>query len=113
MTLRDFSLLSLGIPLAEKLSRTQEKPSFFRSTMAFVASGIAASFLSYPFQYIGLMQKNSSTPVSMRAVFAKTFHEQGLLGVYRGFGMATGRIALYNLLFGAAFSLGERIVRNH
>ncbi|HEY5235060.1 MAG TPA: MC/SLC25 family protein, partial [Rhabdochlamydiaceae bacterium] len=116
LLMRDLLYLPVCIPMAEKLRgvSTNNNPSplteFFKSTLAFTISGTAASTLSYPLQYIGVEQKNTSTPLTMKQVFAKARKESGLFGVYRGFGMATGRIALYNCLFGGVISLGERLV---
>jgi hypothetical protein len=53
-----------------------------RLTNAFLGSlltfgGTVASMLSYPFQYIGIMQKNTSTPLTMRQVFNTSRKESG------------------------------------
>ena len=112
--IRDLLYLPICIPLAEKLKKASQSNNglteFFKSTFAFTISGAAASALSYPFQYIGVVQKNSSTPLTMKQVFNKTRKESGFFGIYRGFGVASARIALYNCLFGSAISLGERIL---
>jgi hypothetical protein len=104
LLMRDLLYLPVCIPLAENLrsSFSKHNPSsltpFFQTTLAFFISGTAASTLSYPFQYIGVMQKNY--PLTVKQVFAKTLKESGCFGFYRGFKLATGRMALYNCLFG-------------
>jgi hypothetical protein len=116
LMIRDLLYLPICLPLAEKLRGASQnnKPSplteFLKSTLAFTFSGTIASALSYPFQYIGVMQKNTSTPLTMKQVFNMTRKESGFFGVYRGFGVASVRIALYNCLFGGAISIGERIL---
>ncbi len=116
MLIRDLLYLPICIPLAEELRGATPKnnPSllieFFKSTLAFTVSGTAASVLSYPFQYIGVVQKNSPISLTIKQVFTKARKANGIFEVYRGFGIATGRIALYNCLFGSAISLGERLV---
>jgi len=116
LLIRDILYLPICIPMAEKLrevslnNNSSPLTDFFKSTAAFIVSGTAASMLSYPFQYIGVVQKNGATPLTIRQVFVRTRRESGFFGVYRGFGMATGRIALYNCLFGGAISIGERIL---
>ncbi len=114
LLVRDLLYLPICIPLAEKFRGASQSNNrlteFFQSTLAFTISGAAASALSYPFQYIGVVQKNSSTPVTMRQVFNKARKESGFFGIYRGFGVASARIALYNCFFGSAISIGERIL---
>jgi hypothetical protein len=119
LLLRDILYLPISIPLAEKFrssfanNNSSPLTELVRSTLAFVASGTVASIISYPFRYIGLVQKDSLTSISIRQVFIKTCRENGYSGVYRGFGMAIGRIAFFNLLFGATISVGERIAKKH
>jgi hypothetical protein len=114
LLIRDLLYLPVSIPLAEKLRSSFPKEhsplaDFVKSTTVFALSGTAASTLSYPFQYMGLVQKDFAKPLSMRQVFAKTRRENGFFGLYRGFGMASGRIALYNCLFGGAISICEHL----
>lgn len=112
--IRDLLYLPICIPLAEKLRGASQSNNrlteFFKSTFAFTISGAAASVFSYPFQYIAILQKNSSIPLTMKQVFNKAKKEGGFFGIYRGFGIASARIALYNCFFGSAISLGERIL---
>lgn len=116
LLMRDLLYVPICIPMAEKLrgasSNNNRAPltDFFKSTLAFTVSGTIASVLSYPFQYIGVVQKNTSTPLTMKQVFNLARKESGFFGVYRGFGIASVRIALYNCLFGGAISIGERIL---
>jgi len=116
LLIRDFLYLPICIPLAETLkgcfrsNKHSPLTDFFKSTLAFTVSGTAASALCYPFQYMGLMQKDSPHLVSMKHVFLKTVRENGFFGFYRGYKLATLRIALYNGFFGGAVSLGERWV---
>jgi len=121
MMLRDVSYLPVCIPAAEKLTSLFAKNNgnssyftqFVASTAAFVASGTAASFFSHPLLRIGLMQKDSPTPISMKKVFTNTLREHGPFGVYRGFKAATGRMAAFNFVFAGAISLGEHIVKKY
>lgn len=113
LLIRDLLYLPVCIPMAEKLrssfsnNTASSLTPLFQSTLAFFVSGTAASTLSYPFQYIGIMQKNY--PLTAKQVFAKTLKESGCFGFYRGFKMAIGRMGLYNCLFGSAISIGERL----
>lgn len=115
LMLRDLCYLPVCIPMAEYMNRSfskKKEPNLFVSTLSFIASGTIASFLSYPWQYIGLMQKDSLVQISARQLFCKTFHEQGLLAFYRGFGATLGRMSLFNLLFGGSIALVERFTKS-
>ena len=118
LMIKDLLYLPICIPLAEKLRNLSptDKPSplidFFRATLAFTIGGIAASAVSYPFQYIGLVQKDSLVPLSAKQVFAKTLKENGFFGFYRGYKLTTLRIALFNSFFGGGISIGERTLQN-
>jgi len=114
LMMRDLCYLPVCIPMAESMSKfysEKKEPSLFASTLSFIASGSIASVLSYPWQYIGLMQKDSLERVSVRKLFCKTLHERGPLGFYRGFGITLGRMAFFNLLFGGTIALAERFVK--
>jgi hypothetical protein len=114
LMMRDLCYLPVCIPMAETMNRffsPKQEPTLFMTTLSFIASGSIASILSYPWQYIGLMQKDSLEQLSVRKLFCKTLHERGPSGFYRGFGATLGRMSIFNLLFGGSIALIERLVK--
>ncbi len=114
LMMRDLCYLPVCIPMAETMNRffsPKKEPTLFMSSISFIVSGSIASILSYPWQYIGLMQKDSLEQVSVRKLFCKTLHERGPFGFYRGFGVTVGRMSIFNLLFGGSIALVERFVK--
>lgn len=99
--LRNFSLINRPSPLLE----------LFTSTLAFTIGGTVAVSLCYPLQYIGVVQKDFPTSITAEQVAKKTLSENGVLGFYRGYKLATVRIALFNSFFGGGIVLGERLVK--
>jgi hypothetical protein len=115
LMIRDLCYFPICIPLAESINRffaKKREPSLALSTASFIASGTAASCLSYPWQYIGMIQKDSLAPISALKVIKNTWQERGFLGFYRGFGINLGRLAFLNLLFGASISLVESFLKS-
>jgi hypothetical protein len=114
--IRDVLYLPVCIPLAEKFKSLFPSSSspfieFFRSTVSYIVSGTMASSICYSFQVIGLIQKDSAVSISMKEVFQKIVRENGLRGMYRGFGFSTLRLALYNCFFGGGIALGELLTK--
>ncbi|MBS0648340.1 MAG: hypothetical protein JSS10_03835 [Verrucomicrobia bacterium] len=115
LMIRDLCYLPICIPLAEYINRffaKRKEPSLALSTATFIASGTVASCLSYPWQYIGMIQKDSLVPISAMQVIKNTWTQRGFLGFYQGFGINLGRLAFLNLVFGASVSLVESFLKS-
>lgn len=115
LVIRDLFYLPVFIPMAEAINRffgQRKDPSLVLSTASFIASGTVASCLSYPWQYIGMIQKDSLASISAFKVIKNTWQKRGFLGFYQGFGINLGRLTLVNFLFGASISLVESFLKS-